>query len=303
MSSQPQATIIPPLSASAICSYGGCSETTRPERKTCVRHGKIAAAATHKQVVKRREKGLCSTFGCPILPSGSHTLCDEHLARMRATAHERWIRQTSKSLCINSCGRKVEFPPMRYCLMCETSRRERKNCKVSLPFTVRKLIHQGFVKYRRIESQRFLLKWLYLLKPKEQAVLRIVYDLGFLGGERRTLTYAGQQMGFNRERARQLHDNALIRIFAVPDEVPTLLIPIKARMEKYPQRLNERLKARRRVTQALKQGKLERKPCTHCGAKKAHAHHHDYSKPLDVQWLCQKCHSKEHRRLKQENAA
>ncbi len=39
-----------------------------------------------------------------------------------------------------------------------------------------------------------------------------------------------------------------------------------------------------------------RKPC-HCG-EKAQAHHHDYSKPLDVVWLCVKHHNEEHKRLK-----
>ena len=28
------------------------------------------------------------------------------------------------------------------------------------------------------------------------------------------------------------------------------------------------------------------------------AHHHDYSKPLDVEWLCPHCHARAHGRVK-----
>lgn len=39
-------------------------------------------------------------------------------------------------------------------------------------------------------------------------------------------------------------------------------------------------------------------PCEHCGSPNADRHHEDYSRPLDVRWLCRKCHIDEHvRRL------
>jgi hypothetical protein len=52
--------------------------------------------------------------------------------------------------------------------------------------------------------------------------------------------------------------------------------------------------ARGKVYLAIKRGILKRLPCESCGAKKSHGHHHDYAKPLDVHWLCLKCHLKEH---------
>lgn len=43
-----------------------------------------------------------------------------------------------------------------------------------------------------------------------------------------------------------------------------------------------------------KRGKLVKKPCLECGSKKSQMHHEDYSRPLDVMWLCRPCHMKRH---------
>lgn len=37
---------------------------------------------------------------------------------------------------------------------------------------------------------------------------------------------------------------------------------------------------------AIKTSKIIRKSCSICGDKNSHGHHEDYSKPLDVIWLC-----------------
>lgn len=54
----------------------------------------------------------------------------------------------------------------------------------------------------------------------------------------------------------------------------------------------ERVKAHSSVYRAVKAGRLTRpENCSRCGKSSAvHAHHTDYSKPLDVQWLCPSCH-------------
>lgn len=41
-------------------------------------------------------------------------------------------------------------------------------------------------------------------------------------------------------------------------------------------------------------GKIGKKPCAKCGSDKAEMHHEDYSRPLDVIFLCRECHLKEH---------
>lgn len=43
-----------------------------------------------------------------------------------------------------------------------------------------------------------------------------------------------------------------------------------------------------------RRGHLIPQPCELCGAEKAEKHHEDYSKPLEVRWLCRWCHLEEH---------
>lgn len=66
---------------------------------------------------------------------------------------------------------------------------------------------------------------------------------------------------------------------------------------KYSQQSPEqRLKdiARSIANMAVRRGHLVKKPCEKCGKANAEKHHDDYSKPLDVRWLCMRCHREEH---------
>lgn len=66
----------------------------------------------------------------------------------------------------------------------------------------------------------------------------------------------------------------------------------KRMYQKYP----EKWKARAKVRYAVKTGKIIKPTkCEQCSKEeKLQAHHHDYGKPLDVNWLCVVCHTKEH---------
>lgn len=48
---------------------------------------------------------------------------------------------------------------------------------------------------------------------------------------------------------------------------------------------------------ARRNGRLKPSPCEVCGEPKVHGHHDDYTQPLAVRWLCQKCHSALHESL------
>ena|SRR6267154_3130739 len=54
-----------------------------------------------------------------------------------------------------------------------------------------------------------------------------------------------------------------------------------------------RMKATMAVNNAVRRGKLTPMPCLVCG-EKAHAHHPDYDRPLDVVWLCPSHHREVH---------
>lgn len=64
-------------------------------------------------------------------------------------------------------------------------------------------------------------------------------------------------------------------------------------------KLNDNMRARYRLNRAIISGVVV-KPhaCSRCGRNlKLNAHHSDYSRPLDVVWLCTECHGIEHRRI------
>ena len=50
-----------------------------------------------------------------------------------------------------------------------------------------------------------------------------------------------------------------------------------------------------KVNDAIKRGKITKEVCEVCGKEQAEAHHDDYNKPLEVRWLCKRCHTEWHR--------
>jgi len=75
-----------------------------------------------------------------------------------------------------------------------------------------------------------------------------------------------------------------------PDKAYAMVV--QRRRKHHPKRAG----AHHRVREGLRRGLLSRPPrCEVCGREcKVIAHHEDYDKPLEVEWLCRACHAKRH---------
>lgn len=71
----------------------------------------------------------------------------------------------------------------------------------------------------------------------------------------------------------------------------------KKRARELAMRHRDKTVARAALAYSVKTGKVQPKPCEECGSKQVQAHHEDYSKPLDVVWLCFAHHRARHGQL------
>jgi hypothetical protein len=79
-----------------------------------------------------------------------------------------------------------------------------------------------------------------------------------------------------------------------PDRKDALAAAVKDRAKREP----EKVKARTAVAHALRAGSIQRQSCEVCGSDPAQAHHDDYTKPLEVRWLCARHHAQLHAAMK-----
>lgn len=78
--------------------------------------------------------------------------------------------------------------------------------------------------------------------------------------------------------------------FKRPERKEQLARYRKEKNKKFP----NKYRARTKLNHAVRDGHIERLPCEKCGEPKSDGHHRDYRKPLDVKWLCRRCHYIEH---------
>ncbi len=75
----------------------------------------------------------------------------------------------------------------------------------------------------------------------------------------------------------------------------------KPRSMKWKEKHPEKRKVHIIIGNAIRDGKIARGPCERCGKLKGvHAHHEDYSKPLEVTWLCEEHHGERHREINED---
>lgn len=71
----------------------------------------------------------------------------------------------------------------------------------------------------------------------------------------------------------------------------------RERERRYKEEQRAKYRAHYTVKNALRDGRLTRQPCEVCGLPHGEAHHDDYSKPLEVRWLCKAHHRAAHARF------
>jgi len=65
--------------------------------------------------------------------------------------------------------------------------------------------------------------------------------------------------------------------------------------KKYNAKNPKKIKVHNIVHSAIKNGEIKIQPCEVCNStERIEAHHTDYSKPLDIMWLCKSCHAEWH---------
>lgn len=71
---------------------------------------------------------------------------------------------------------------------------------------------------------------------------------------------------------------------------------VGAKYRSVTQRLRDKIKvnAAAKLSYHVRVGNVKRGPCSKCGDQNTIGHHHDYSKPLDVIWLCPRHHAEVH---------
>lgn len=95
------------------------------------------------------------------------------------------------------------------------------------------------------------------------------------------------------DRGSRYYSDIEVRRFAAKHDLPYRTEP-----EGDSERIKYRQQSRMVAARARRTGRLVPLPCELCGAKKVHGHHEDYTRPLEVRWLCQPCHSSLHPKVK-----
>lgn len=70
----------------------------------------------------------------------------------------------------------------------------------------------------------------------------------------------------------------------------------KASARRWRQENPEKIRAHAVLSYHITVGHIQRQPCEICGALRSEGHHEDYTRPLDVRWLCRRHHAETHRR-------
>jgi hypothetical protein len=219
-------------------------------------------------------------------------MCAEHLNRNTKQITAMLRKRLEQGLC-RDCGKRPRmFGDATRCVICRA-----KDGHGPIPLKMRRVIRH-FWRMDRIAQRREQVEHAisYLKDERQREILALRH--GVRDGVDHTLEFVGQKFGVTRERIRQIEDKAygILNGLGVDTSFKKATdwqrLPPTARKASKHERAKQ--KAHGLVSKAIREGRIKRQPCNVCGAKKAVAHHHDYNKPLEVQWLCRAHHAVAH---------
>lgn len=104
----------------------------------------------------------------------------------------------------------------------------------------------------------------------------------------------------NTEKYNEFSDKEKERAAAYRSEKININYNNSKSVKKYRNKFKEKVAAHNKVAKSIMNGSLIKLPCQICGNEKSNAHHEDYSKPLDIIWLCRKHHEEIHHRSNEQ---
>jgi hypothetical protein len=102
---------------------------------------------------------------------------------------------------------------------------------------------------------------------------------------------SGYYLQYDRDRANNPNRVAARKAYSQSEHgKERIAAGSKAWIGRNPQKRAANIKA----DNAIARGRLIKQPCEVCGALEVHAHHDDYSRPMDVRWFCVQHHADHH---------
>jgi len=269
-----------------------CGQMPRKGYKTC----DTCLDEVKQSYRKRRAKGMCGYgTGCSERAAEGHSMCAAHLRQNNTKIRELLDGRVAQGLC-RRCG----FPRIpndnHWCA----------DCRISLgyhplPHKTRIAIREFWRTSAVKERREFAASAIDLLRaPRMKTVLRLRH--GLIDGVDHTLESVGIRLGVTRERVRQIENKAYGILIGLGADVSFRSReperpPIKDRDRLISPLRTKKDKAHQLVTEAIKSGALTPGPCKDLNDDckgRVLAHHPDYDKPLDVEWVCRRHHAVAH---------
>ena len=281
---------------------GECIACTKPvvsNQARCEHHSRLLRATQKANQEKRKAQGLCAYGGC-TQKLQTLTQCAEHANRMSAYVKKRRVERQRQGLCID-CGQPKDLDVV-HCSRCNPKAAEvarRKEVKRQ-----QRIEKQNREKEVRIARNQYLEAIIPLLNARNARLISLRFGIGET--QDRTLAATGKILGISRERVRQIATAVLNGDYkeAIKASIYDQPVFIAGMQEvlKVAGNVVERRKIRARAqAQVAAKDRLlvQAASCDGgCGNLAVLKHHEDYDRPLDVIYLCRKCHSRRHREIR-----